>query len=90
MSTLARDYRMTVGMRTASPAALSCVETVETNVIGAWALAESRDFGQPSCFRLFRSPSTPFAGVCPSRKQGPEDKSHKSLPFSVAAGRNVA
>lgn len=75
-------------MQTASPAALSWLESViKTQELST---ATSHDFGQPRCFRSPRYDLSALPmGERPDRKQGPGNKSHKNLNICVSAARDV-
>lgn len=86
--TLIRLDQRVAGMQTASPAALSWLESViKTQELST---ATSHDFGQPRCFRSPRYDLSALPmGERPDRKQGPENKSHKNLNIYVSAARDV-
>jgi hypothetical protein len=88
MTVFRYDYDLLTGMP-ASTVALSCADTI-SGIATVWTMPERRSSRQPRCFRLFSQPSAPAVGVCPGRKQGPEEKSHKNLSFAVLPGWNVA
>lgn len=75
-------------MQTASPAALSWLESViETQ---KQSQGTSREFGQPRCFRSSRYDLSALpVGERPDRKQGPGHKSYKNLNISISAARDV-
>jgi hypothetical protein len=89
MTVFRHDYDLLTGMHAASTLALSCAGTISA-IAAVWTMSERRSSRQPRCFRLFRQPSAPSVGVCPGRKQGPEENSHKYLSFAVLPARNVA
>jgi hypothetical protein len=73
-----------------SSVAWSCADLTSIND-AIRTMAERRGgYSQPMCFRSLRQPSAPSVGVCPDRKQGPEEKSHISLSIAVFPARNVA
>jgi hypothetical protein len=88
MTVFRYDYDLLTGMP-ASTVALSCADTI-SGIATVWTMPERRSSRQPRCFRLFSQPSAPAVGVCPGRKQGPEEKSHKNLSFAVLPAWNVA
>lgn len=90
MSALRHDYRPEAGMRTASPVASPCADNAAPITSGFWTVKSTSGLFQSRCFRQIRHPSALSMGVCPSRKQGPEEQSHKSLIISVVPGRNDA
>ena len=89
MTVFRHDYDLLTGMHAASTVALPCAGTTSA-IAAVWTMSERRSSRQPRCFRLFRQPSAPSVGVCPGRKQGPEENSHKYLSFAVLPARNVA
>jgi hypothetical protein len=91
MTVFRHDYGLLAGMPGASTVALSCADT-SSAMAAVWTMSERCSSRQPRCFRLFRQPSAPAAavGVCPGRKQGAEENSHKYLSFAVLPARNVA
>jgi hypothetical protein len=89
MTVFRHDYDLLTGMHAASTVALSCAVT-NSAIATVPTMAERRSSRLPRCFRLFRQPSAPAVGVCLGRKQGPEEKSHKSLSFAVLPAWNVA
>jgi hypothetical protein len=87
-TTFCRDFDAFTGLLTAAPVALSCANENGVKAAG-WMLQQRFDILRP-CFRPFQHPSAPFVGARPSRKLGPEEKSHIFLSSAVVADRNVA
>ena len=88
MTVFRQDYDLLTGMP-ASAVAFSCAGTV-SGIVAVWTPSERRSSRQPRRFRLSSHLSAPLVGVCPGRKQGPEENSHKYLNFAVIPARSVA
>ena len=82
------DYDLLTWMPSASTVALSCADIASVIAV-VRTLPDHSGNRQPVCFRSVRRPSTPSVGVCPGRKQGPEEKSHRNLSSAVFPAGNV-
>lgn len=70
--------------------ALLCAETIGLDEAVRTTVQLRGGNSRPVCFRPFRHPSAQSMGVCPGRKQGPEEKSHAPLNSAVFPARNVS
>jgi hypothetical protein len=73
-----------------SSVASSCADFTSVNDAIRMMAERRGGHSQPMCFRSLLQPSALSVGVCPDRKQGPEEKSHPSLSIAVFPARNVA
>lgn len=84
-------YIATAGMHRASSAVLACAESGNRKLAQSALREKNLSVFDPSRFRSLHNELTSalLEGVCPDRKLGPEEKSHKSHTSGVVAAGNV-